>query len=140
CPCCGTWAHLSLSHASDGRCANAPAGRAGHPDLVEPVDRGYWYWQGHPRRISDPHTSGMEDHRELGGFLRSRRARVAPERSGVPTGPRRRVPGLRREEVAQLAGISVEYYIRLEQGRAVRPSEDVLAAIARALDLDDVEH
>ncbi|MFB4298655.1 helix-turn-helix domain-containing protein [Actinomadura sp. NTSP31] len=75
----------------------------------------------------------------LGGFLKSRRARVAPESAGLPVGTRRRVPGLRREELAQLAGISVEYYQRLEQGRSHRPSPEVLNALARALSLDDVE-
>ena len=81
----------------------------------------------------------MVDHRELGGFLKSRRARVTPEPGGADGGPRRRVPGLRREEVARLAGISVEYYVRLEQGRATRPSAEVLDAVARALELDDDE-
>ncbi|MBO2454485.1 helix-turn-helix domain-containing protein [Actinomadura barringtoniae] len=79
----------------------------------------------------------MED--GLGGFLKSRRARVTPESAGLPGGSRRRVPGLRREELAQLAGISVEYYQRLEQGRSQRPSPEVLNALARALSLDDVE-
>ncbi|WP_406865012.1 helix-turn-helix transcriptional regulator [Streptomyces sp. HUAS MG47] len=78
----------------------------------------------------------MED---LGAFLRSRRARLTPESAGLPSGARRRVPGLRREEVAQLAGISVEYYQRLEQGRSAGPSPEVLDALARALRLDDVE-
>lgn len=77
---------------------------------------------------------------ELGDFLKSRRARVTPESAGLAHGARRRVPGLRREEVAQLSGISVEYYIRLEQGRSASPSEEVLDAIARVLRLDEVEH
>jgi transcriptional regulator with XRE-family HTH domain len=76
---------------------------------------------------------------ELGEFLKSRRARIDPEALGVPNAGRRRVPGLRREEVAQLAGVSMDYYVRLEQGRAAHPSESVLDAIARALELDDVE-
>ncbi|RLV01240.1 transcriptional regulator [Streptomyces griseocarneus] len=74
--------------------------------------------------------------RALGAFLRARRGRVAPERVGIESGPRRRVSGLRREELAQLAGISVDYYVRLEQGRATQPSPEVLDALARALDLD----
>lgn len=83
---------------------------------------------------------GMDDDgRELGAFLRSRRARVAPESVGVATGPRRRVPGLRREELAQLAGISVDYYVRLEQGRATQPSPEILDALARVLALDATE-
>ncbi|OXM68976.1 MULTISPECIES: helix-turn-helix domain-containing protein [Amycolatopsis] len=75
----------------------------------------------------------------LGEFLQSRRARVTPESVGLRPGSRRRVPGLRREELAQLAGISVEYYQRLEQGRASHPSDEVLNAIADTLRLDAVE-
>ncbi|WP_172383359.1 helix-turn-helix transcriptional regulator [Streptomyces sp. MNP-20] len=77
--------------------------------------------------------------RALGGFLRARRGRVAPERVGLTGGRRRRVQGLRREELAQLAGISVDYYVRLEQGRATQPSPEVLDALARALGLDAAE-
>ncbi|MEU8231743.1 helix-turn-helix domain-containing protein [Actinoplanes sp. NPDC048967] len=73
---------------------------------------------------------------ELGVFLRSRRARIAPAEAGLPSGPRRRVPGLRRDEVAQLAGASVEYYTELERGRGAQPSAQMLAALARALRLD----
>ncbi|GHF50514.1 transcriptional regulator with XRE-family HTH domain [Amycolatopsis bartoniae] len=79
------------------------------------------------------------DKQELGAFLRSRRARLHPEDVGLPSGPRRRTPGLRREEVAVLAHISTQYYVRLEQGRAPRPSAEVLAGIAGALRLTDVE-
>ncbi|SDO69400.1 helix-turn-helix transcriptional regulator [Actinacidiphila guanduensis] len=79
------------------------------------------------------------DKQELGAFLRSRRERLRPQDAGLPTGPRRRTPGLRREEVAVLAHISTEYYVRLEQGRAPRPSAEVLAAIAAALRLTDAE-
>ncbi|GAA2608587.1 helix-turn-helix transcriptional regulator [Streptomyces tubercidicus] len=79
------------------------------------------------------------DRRELAGFLRSRRERIAPADVGLPAGPRRRTPGLRREEVAQLAFISTEYYTRLEQARAPHPSREVLAQLARALRLSDAE-
>ncbi|WP_433250955.1 helix-turn-helix transcriptional regulator [Actinomadura nitritigenes] len=79
------------------------------------------------------------DKRELGAFLRSRRERLRPEDVGLPSGPRRRTPGLRREEVAVLAHISTEYYVRLEQGRAPRPSSEVLAGIAGALRLTAAE-
>lgn len=72
----------------------------------------------------------------LGDYLRARRERVQPERAGLPARGRRRVPGLRREEVALLAGISVDYYLRLEQGRDDHPSREVLVALARALQLD----
>ncbi|MGR6317574.1 helix-turn-helix transcriptional regulator [Micromonospora soli] len=70
---------------------------------------------------------------ELAGFLRARRGRLRPAEVGLPEGVRRRTPGLRRQEVAQLAGISVDYYIRIEQGRGPHPSRQVLAALARAL-------
>ncbi|SCL20532.1 Helix-turn-helix domain-containing protein [Micromonospora rhizosphaerae] len=70
---------------------------------------------------------------ELAAFLRSRRARLRPAEVGLPDGVRRRTPGLRRQEVAQLAGMSIDYYIRLEQGRGPHPSRQVLAALARAL-------
>ncbi|MFF5211576.1 helix-turn-helix transcriptional regulator [Streptosporangium sp. NPDC000396] len=77
---------------------------------------------------------------ELGDFLKSRRARMRPEDVGLRTyGGRRRVPGLRREELAQLAGMSADYYMRLEQGRGRGVSEEVLASIARVLRLDDDE-
>jgi transcriptional regulator with XRE-family HTH domain len=76
---------------------------------------------------------------ELGAFLRSRRERLRPEDVGLPSGPRRRTPGLRREEIAVLAHISTEYYVRLEQGRAPRPSAEVLAGIAGALRLTAAE-
>ncbi|MFD5462346.1 helix-turn-helix transcriptional regulator [Kitasatospora sp. NPDC127059] len=79
------------------------------------------------------------DKQELGAFLRSRRERLRPQDLGLPSGPRRRTPGLRREEVAVLAHISTEYYVRLEQGRAPRPSGEVLAGIAGALRLTDSE-
>lgn len=72
----------------------------------------------------------------LGDYLRARRAVTQPEDVGLPRDPSRRVDGLRREEVAQLAGISPEYYLRLEQGKARQPSEQVLAALAAALRLD----
>ncbi|MGX8907160.1 helix-turn-helix domain-containing protein [Streptomyces netropsis] len=77
--------------------------------------------------------------RALGDFLRARRGRVAPEHVGLIGGRRRRVRGLRREELAQLAGISVDYYVRLEQGRATQPSPEVLDALAGALGLDAAE-
>ena len=82
---------------------------------------------------------GGMDKPELAAFLRSRRERLRPGDVGLPFGPRRRTPGLRREEIAVLAHISTEYYVRLEQGRAPRPSGDVLAGIAGALRLTDAE-
>ncbi|MEU5384226.1 helix-turn-helix transcriptional regulator [Kitasatospora cineracea] len=76
---------------------------------------------------------------DLAGFLRTRRSRVDPAAAGIPTDSRRRVEGLRREEVAHLSGVSVDYYVRLEQGRATQPSEQVLDALARVLGLDATE-
>lgn len=76
---------------------------------------------------------------ELGAFLRSRRARITPGDVGLPSGPRRRVAGLRRDEVAQLATASVDYYIELERGRGAQPSGQMLAALARALRLTEDE-
>lgn len=84
---------------------------------------------------------GVDTKTEIREFLASRRAKISPERAGLPVygAGRRRVAGLRREEVALLAGISVEYYTRLERGATSGVSEDVLEGIARALQLDEAE-
>lgn len=79
----------------------------------------------------------MESDNRLGEFLRARRELARPEDFGLPDPGRRRVPGLRREEVALLAGVSADYYVRLEQGRDKRPSEQVIEALARVFELDD---
>jgi transcriptional regulator with XRE-family HTH domain len=85
-------------------------------------------------------TVGGAPNTDLGDFLRSRRARITPQDAGLAPEPgARRVPGLRREEVARLAGVSVDYYVRLERGRGVNASEAVLDAVARALQLDGTE-
>ena len=76
------------------------------------------------------------DRQQLADFLKVRRAAIRPGDVGLPEGPRRRAPGLRRQEVAQFAGISIEYYIRLEQARGPKPSRQVLGGLARALVLD----
>jgi transcriptional regulator with XRE-family HTH domain len=76
---------------------------------------------------------------EIAEFLVSRRAKIAPEQAGLPSYGQRRVPGLRREEVASLAGVSADYYRRLERGQVTGASELVLEALARALQLDDAE-
>ncbi|MFE6092437.1 helix-turn-helix domain-containing protein [Streptomyces massasporeus] len=82
----------------------------------------------------------MKGQAQLGDFLRTRRSQLRPADVGVPTyGERRRVPGLRREELALLAGVSASYYTRLEQGQSQRASPEVLDAIARALRLDESE-
>jgi transcriptional regulator with XRE-family HTH domain len=77
---------------------------------------------------------------ELAAFLRSRRGRITPADVGMPAGPRRRTPGLRREEVAQLAGVGITWYTWLEQGRPINVSVQVLEAIARTLRLDQAEY
>ena len=82
----------------------------------------------------------MDNRSEIRDFLTSRRARITPEQAGLPAyGSTRRVPGLRREEVALLAGVSVDYYTRLERGNARGASDTVLDALARALQLDEAE-
>ncbi|SNQ46065.1 Helix-turn-helix domain protein [Frankia canadensis] len=84
--------------------------------------------------------SGTRRRSELASFLRSRRERITPQDVGLPPGPRRRTPGLRREEVAQLAGVGITWYTWLEQGRPINASVQVLDAIARTLRLDAAEH
>lgn len=79
----------------------------------------------------------VETENLLGDFLRAHRARITPEDAGVTSYGVRRVPGLRREELAQLAGVSANYYTRLEQGEAMNPSASIIGALARALHLDD---
>ncbi|MFE6164007.1 helix-turn-helix transcriptional regulator [Streptomyces sp. NPDC056486] len=85
----------------------------------------------------EQHTGGDE----LARFLRARRTQTSPESAGLTPGPGiRRTPGLRREEVATLAGVSIDYYTRLERGKETRPSPGVVDALARTLQLDDDEH
>lgn len=81
----------------------------------------------------------MDNRAEVREFLMSRRAKLRPEATGLPTGHNRRVPGLRRSEVASLAGVSVEYYAKLERGAIAGASSSVLEAVAGALQLDDTE-
>lgn len=111
-----------------------PGGRT-HPSAKTTPDR----YRLDGRRA--PILERMETHADLGEFLRSRRALLRPEDTGLPTygGGRRRVPGLRREELAQLAGVSAGYYTRLEQGQSPNASDSVLDAVARVLRLDGDE-
>jgi transcriptional regulator with XRE-family HTH domain len=81
----------------------------------------------------------VDNRAEVRDFLTTRRAKISPERAGIPSSGQRRVPGLRRSEVAALAGMSVEYYAKLERGQLAGVSAGVLDAIARALRLDDAE-
>src|SRR6266542_6076359 len=90
-----------------------------------------------PRATDSSPAAGRRT--ELAAFLRSRRERIRPDEVGLPPGGRRRTPGLRREEVAHLAGVGVTWYTWLEQGRDVRPSSEVLGALADALRLDRAE-
>src|SRR5580658_3092877 len=83
----------------------------------------------------------MDNRAEIKAFLSSRRAKITPEQAGLSAYARnRRVPGLRRSEVADLAGVSVEYYAQLERGDLSGVSDSVLEALARALQLDEAEH
>jgi transcriptional regulator with XRE-family HTH domain len=94
-----------------------------------------------PVSASAPESKMPNDrNNELGDFLRARRERMTPKAAGLPEGRRRRTPGLRRQEVSELAGIGVDWYIRLEQGRAVSPSVATVDALARALRLNKSEH
>src|SRR5688500_18815256 len=93
---------------------------------------------GDERDVRDVRGDARQELRE---FLATRRSRVTPQQAGLPTygGERRRVPGLRREEVALLAGVSTDYYTRLERGSATGVSDSVIESVARALQLDDAE-
>lgn len=96
-----------------------------------------WDPQSYPVVPAPRHAGAVSINRgELAAVLRRARERVQPEHVGLAAGPHRRTPGLRREEVAMLAGISVDYVVRLEQGRGPVPSSQVLGALARALRLD----
>ncbi|HEY4022237.1 MAG TPA: helix-turn-helix transcriptional regulator [Pseudonocardiaceae bacterium] len=92
-----------------------------------------------PPQAREPAQSADVRRHALADFLRSRRERISPDQVGLPVGGRRRTPGLRREEVAQLAGVGVTWYTWLEQGRDIRASDQVLGAIANTLQLDPYE-
>src|SRR3984885_8898314 len=94
---------------------------------------------GSQTRPQGPTLDLMDTKNEIRAFLTSRRGRVTPEQAGLPSYGARRVPGLRREEVAVLAGVSIQYYTRLERGDLNGVSESVLEGLARALALDDAE-
>jgi transcriptional regulator with XRE-family HTH domain len=118
-------------------------GRGAHQTLRAPAE-GYPA-EGSPSReslfsVSRRSVAAMDSRSEIREFLVSRRARLTPEDAGLPGGGNRRVPGLRRSEVATLAGVSVEYYGRLERGDFTGVSDGVLDALASALRLDEAEH
>lgn len=97
------------------------------------------YPQGTPGGRAATYPVCMDNRSEVREFLMSRRAKLTPEQAGMPAGPNRRVAGLRRTEVAVLAGVSVEYYSKLERGAIAGASASVLDAISTALQLDDTE-
>src|SRR6266540_2889336 len=110
--------------------------------------RAPWAWEvplfqvmAEPHRgLSGRNLVDVDNRNEIREFLTSRRGRITPEQAGLPAyGGHRRVPGLRREEAAMLAGVSVDYYTRLERGNLNGVSDSVLDALARALHLDDAE-
>lgn len=97
------------------------------------------YWQ-YTRKLDLPVYRGeVDQHREVASFLRSRREGVTPQQAGIISGGRRRVPGLRREEVALLANISVDYYAKIERGDLSGVSPEILDSLANALHLDEAE-
>ena len=97
------------------------------------------YWQNLPQQLVGPYARFMDNKAEVKEFLTTRRAKVSPAEVGLPEGTNRRVPGLRRSEVATLAGVSVEYYTKLERGAVAGASPEVLESLAKALRLDDAE-
>lgn len=97
------------------------------------------YWQSIPYPWEVAYGRDVDNRTEVREFLVSRRAKITPQQAGLPAGSNRRVPGLRRGEVAALADVSIEYYAKLERGNLAGVSASVLDAIARALHLDDAE-
>lgn len=97
----------------------------------------YWQYIPHPAALA--YGRDVDNRTEVREFLISRRAKISPQQAGLPAGSNRRVPGLRRGEVAALADVSIEYYAKLERGNLAGVSASVLDAIARALQLDDAE-
>jgi transcriptional regulator with XRE-family HTH domain len=131
--------NLTAAHRSDPGSGWSPT-RC--PNLTRCRSRCRWWWRRRLAGAANADQNGDVDLLELGGFLKSRRDRLNPRDLGLHDGPRRRVAGLRRDEVANLAGASVDYYAQLEQGRGAQPSEQMLAALARALhlSLDERNH
>jgi transcriptional regulator with XRE-family HTH domain len=122
---------------SDGRLSDRQQDMASHrQNGFEPEPGG---WREHEHDPADRRQELAHRRQELAGFLRSRRERIAPEQVGLPPAARRRTPGLRREEVATLAGVGVTWYTWLEQGRDINASPQVLDAVARTLLLDPHE-
>ena len=118
-------------------CSHGSDSEGNGRDQGDEIDRGTG--SPSPRGHTLPTVDGVGSRNEIREFLTTRRARITPERAGLRVYGRRRVSGLRREEVALLASISVEYYTQLERGNVRGVSEDVLESVARALQLDEVE-
>ena len=97
------------------------------------------YWESTDIRALRSYRVDMSTQAEVADFLRTRRERLTPDQAGLISGGRRRVTGLRREEVAMLAGVSTDYYAKMERGNLAGVSAEVLHAVARALHLDDAE-
>src|SRR5438552_8642983 len=159
------WPVRTIARVARGLGVRRGAGRAGRPrptvvrvSVMEPSlppsrcqyqEPGYpgtsttWQPPGSSRQDGCMSTvtsaNGQQRRAELAAFLRSRRERISPEQAGLVPGTRRRTPGLRREEVAQLAGVGVTWYTWLEQGRQINASTQVLSAVARTLLLDRAE-
>jgi transcriptional regulator with XRE-family HTH domain len=115
-------------------CSKAHPAAAGQPDVALS-----WECQGQDTGGAHAQTGGVQEPWEFGRVVHRWRDRVAPEAVGLPVGRRRRASGLRREELAGLAGISTDYLTRLEQGRATAPSAQVVEALAQALRLPDAQ-
>ena len=109
------------------------------PTYIDQFTDGQHDTTGHRQNGADRRQELAHRRQELAGFLRSRRERIVPEQVGLPPAARRRTPGLRREEVATLAGVGVTWYTWLEQGRDINASPQVLNAVARTLLLDPHE-
>lgn len=127
-----------LRVSRQARCADTTNESAGCGDVA---GRSYpGYGRTPQRRERGPSVDAVDNRREVREFLATRRAKITPQQAGLPFyGTKRRVPGLRREEVALLAGVSTDYYTRLEKGNLTGVSDSVLDAVARALQLDEVE-
>jgi transcriptional regulator with XRE-family HTH domain len=134
---------MSTDIASATAAPRRPEPRRPEPGCVEAADTGPGPGSQRADAAQGQRVTGGQGQRarrlELAGFLRSRRERIAPEEVGLPPASRRRTPGLRREEVATLAGVGVTWYTWLEQGRSINASPQVLDAVARTLLLDPHE-
>ena len=134
-PAAGDQGEVGGDVGADMRPIDAP-GAARQEGRIDPGTDGD---QADPR-IVPAHWCGVTEHIDLGGFLRARREALQPADVGLRDSGRRRTPGLRREEVAALAGVSIDYLVRLEQGRDTKPSAAVLSALSDALRLTEEEH